>query len=119
MWDRFGFNYDNGTAFTAIEKIVSSGKLQLTGLHCHIGTFMLVTSAYAIAGKKLCQLAFECKSKLNVTIQYLDMGGGFPSANTLKGSYLPGSDTVPSVDEFAEAITSTSAKSKHCFIIFI
>lgn len=107
MWDRFGFNYDNGTAFSTIEKIVSSGKLQLIGLHCHIGTFMLATSAYAIAAKKLCQLAFECKNKLNVSIQYLDMGGGFPSANTLKGSYLPGSDTVPSVDEFAEAITST------------
>ena len=33
------------------------------------------------------------------------MGGGFPSANTLKGAYLPGSDTVPSIDQFADAIT--------------
>jgi diaminopimelate decarboxylase len=39
-------------------------------------------------------------------IRYLDLGGGFPSANTLRGAYLPGSDTVPPVDEFAEAITT-------------
>ena len=106
MWDRFGFNYENGTAWNAINKIVSSGKMTLTGLHCHVGTFMLSTNAYAIAVGKLSDLAWNCKSQLNTTIQYLDMGGGFPSANTLRGAYLPGSDTIPSVDEFAEAITS-------------
>lgn len=106
MWDRFGFNYENGTAWNALNKIVASGKLNLTGLHCHIGTFMLSTNAYSIAVKKLIDLAWNCKTQLNTTIQYLDMGGGFPSANTLRGSYLPGADTIPSVDEFAESITN-------------
>jgi diaminopimelate decarboxylase len=32
------------------------------------------------------------------------MGGGFASKNTLKGSYLPGSDTSPDFNQFAEAI---------------
>ncbi len=107
MWDRFGFNYENGTAWSAINKIVASGKMQLTGLHCHVGTFMLSTNAYSIAASKLSDLAWNCKTQLDTTIQYLDLGGGFPSANTLRGSYLPGSDTIPSVDEFAEAITTT------------
>jgi diaminopimelate decarboxylase len=107
MWDRFGFNYENGQAWNAITKIIGSGKLNLVGLHCHVGTFMLATSAYAIAASKLCDLAFQCKIQLHNTIQYLDMGGGFPSTNTLRGAYLPGADTVPTIDEFAEAITST------------
>ena len=107
MWDRFGFNYENGQAWSAINKIVASGQLQLVGLHCHIGTFMLSTSAYAVAAGKLCDLAFHCKNQLHNPIKYLDLGGGFPSANTLKGSFLPGADTIPSVDEFAEAITTT------------
>jgi diaminopimelate decarboxylase len=38
-------------------------------------------------------------------VQYIDLGGGFPSTNTLKGAYLPGTDTVPSIDQFADAIT--------------
>lgn len=107
MWDRFGFNYENGQAWNAINRIVASGKLELTGLHCHIGTFMLAPWAYATAAAKLCDLAWNAKVQLNTSIKYLDMGGGFPSANTLKGSFLPGADTIPSVDEFAEAITTT------------
>ena len=107
MWDRFGFNYENGQAWNAINKIVASGKLELTGLHCHIGTFMLSTQAYAIAAHKLGDLAIHCKNQLGVLIKYLDLGGGFPSQNTLRGSFLPGTDTVPSIDQFAEAITTT------------
>ena len=107
IWDRFGFNYENGQAWTAINKIAAADRLELVGLHCHIGTFMLSTAAYAIAATKLCDLAMRCKTELQNTIQYLDLGGGFPSTNTLKGAYLPGVDTVPSVEEFAEVITNT------------
>ncbi|OKS89165.1 type III PLP-dependent enzyme domain-containing protein [Mucilaginibacter polytrichastri] len=107
LWDRFGFNYENGEAWNALTKIVNSGKLQLAGLHCHIGTYMLSTGAYGIAATKMCDLAMRCKNQLKQTIEYLDLGGGFPSTNTLKGAYLPGTDTVPSVDDFAEVITTT------------
>ncbi|MFN7691926.1 MAG: diaminopimelate decarboxylase [Bacteroidota bacterium] len=107
IWDRFGFNYENGTAWNAITKIVASGKLNLVGLHCHIGTYMLAPWAYATAASKLCDLAWHAKNQLNNPVQYLDLGGGFPSANTLKGAYLPGSDTVPHIEEFAEAIANT------------
>jgi diaminopimelate decarboxylase len=107
LWDRFGFNYENNDAWNVLGKIVSSGKMQLVGLHCHIGTFMLSVQAYRIATAKMCDLAMRCGKILNNPIQYIDMGGGFPSTNTLKGAYLPGVDTVPSIDDFAEAITST------------
>lgn len=107
IWDRFGFNYENGQAWNAINKISSDKNLELVGLHCHIGTFMLSVSAYKIAANKLCDLALRYKTEFKRNIEYLDLGGGFPSTNTLKGAYLPGVDTVPSVEEFAEAITST------------
>ena len=106
VWDRFGFNYENGQAFDALKKIVASGKMELTGLHCHIGTYMLSTNAYRTAVKKLGDLAWKCKTELSNPLQYIDIGGGFPSTNTLRGSFLPGTDTVPSVDEFAEAIST-------------
>jgi diaminopimelate decarboxylase len=105
-WDRFGFNFENGQAWNAIVRIMNDKNIDLAGLHCHIGTFMLSPSAYSIAASKLCELAFNLKSKFSKTIQYLDLGGGFPSSNTLKGAYLPGSDTAPSIDQFADAITT-------------
>lgn len=106
MWDRFGFNYENGQAWDAINKIVLADKLELIGLHCHIGTFMLSPSAYAVAASKLSDLALGIKSKFKKNIQYLDMGGGFASKNTLKGSYLQGADANPTFDQFAEAIST-------------
>ena len=105
-WDRFGFSFENGQAWNAIVRIINDKNIDLVGLHCHIGTFMLSPSAYSIAATKLCELAMSIKTKYGKTIQYIDMGGGFQSLNTLKGAYLPGSDTVPSIDQFADAITN-------------
>ncbi|MEI6816838.1 MAG: alanine racemase [Bacteroidota bacterium] len=107
LWDRFGFNYESFGAWNAITKIMNTENLELVGLHTHIGTFMLTSNAYAIAAAKLCDLAINIKAKWNKAIQYLDMGGGFASTNTLRGSYLPGNDISPGFDEYAEAITST------------
>jgi diaminopimelate decarboxylase len=107
VWDRFGFNYESGQAWNAITKIMASEYLELVGLHSHIGTFMLSTAPYSVAASKLADLAVNIKYVYKKSIQYLDLGGGFPSANNLRGSYLPGSDVIPSIDEFAEAITTT------------
>ena len=107
LWDRFGFNYENGEAWNAITKITGSGKMHLVGLHCHIGTYMLQTAPYGLAAACLCDLAMRCKTQLNNPVDYIDIGGGFPSTNTLKGAYLPGVDTAPSADDFAEVISTT------------
>lgn len=106
IWDRFGFNYENGQAWDAINKIILADKLELIGLHCHIGTFMLSPSAYGIAASKMSDLALGIKRKYKRDIQYIDMGGGFASKNTLKGSYLQGVDANPNFDQFAEAIST-------------
>jgi diaminopimelate decarboxylase len=106
MWDRFGFNYENGQAWDAINKIVASNKLNLVGLHCHIGTFMLSPGAYGIAATKLADLALSIKKRYKKVITYIDMGGGFASKNTLKGSYQLGADAVPEISQYAESITS-------------
>lgn len=104
-WDRFGFNFENGQAWNALTRILNSNHLELVGLHCHIGTFMLSPSAYATAARNLCELAWSVKERFGRMVNYIDLGGGFPSTNTLKGAYLPGTDTVPSIDQFADAIT--------------
>ena len=106
IWDRFGFNYENGQAWDAINKIMLNDKMELVGLHSHIGTFMLSPNAYGIAASKLSDLALGIKKKYKKNIQYLDLGGGFASKNTLKGSYLQGVDTSPTFDQYAEAIST-------------
>ena len=55
MWDRFGFNYENGEAWDAINRIMMDDNLELVGLHTHIGTYMLSTDAYRIAMIETCR----------------------------------------------------------------
>lgn len=104
-WDRFGFNYENGEALEAVRKIIGSEKLELVGLHTHIGTYVTSTSAYRVAAEKLSALALTIDREFHQKILYIDMGGGFASMNNLKGAYHSAADTTPGFDQYAEAIT--------------
>jgi diaminopimelate decarboxylase len=112
MWDRFGFNYENGQAWDVLNKIMVGKKMDLIGLHCHIGTYMMTAAPYGVAASKLADLAVGLKQKYDHHIKYIDLGGGFAGKNTLKGAYLPGADTNPTFDEYAEAITAALLNSQ-------
>jgi len=111
QWDRFGFNYENGEAWDALNRIMMNTQIDLLGLHTHIGTYMISVEAYKIAAQKLITLATGLTVKYNHQIKYIDMGGGFASKNTLKGAYLSGADTCPTFDDYADAITSVFMKA--------
>jgi len=112
IWDRFGFNYENGEAWNAINRIMLAENLEMIGLHTHIGTYIMSTSAYAIAASKLSNLYMAIHRKFDHWLKYIDLGGGFASKNTLKGAYMPGSETCPSFDEYAEAISNAIISSE-------
>jgi len=105
LWDRFGFNYENGEALQAVKRIISCKNLNLVGLHTHIGTYIMTTEPYQIAAFKMVELANYIKNKYDIVLDYIDMGGGLPSQNTLKGQYLNAEQLLPSYEEYADAIT--------------
>lgn len=111
QWSRFGLNLENGQALDAIKRIASGGKIELNGLHCHIGTFILEPKAYENEVKKMVEFAYKIEDEFGFKIEYIDIGGGFPSKNRLKGIYLPPDVSVPSIDEFAERVCNTLLSS--------
>jgi diaminopimelate decarboxylase len=104
QWSRFGFNLESGQARDAIQRLVSGDRLELIGLHCHIGTFILDPEAYGKAAQKLSRLANEIRAAHGIRLSFLDLGGGFASQNTLKSHYLPGEQSAPSFARYADAI---------------
>lgn len=110
-WDRFGFNFENGEAWNAVNKIMPDEYMDLVGLHTHIGTYIMTPNAYAVAMSKMASLSVRIAHKYKHYIKYIDIGGGFASKNTLKGAYLPGTDTCPSFDDYAQAITDALTNS--------
>ncbi|RTZ60638.1 MAG: diaminopimelate decarboxylase [Gammaproteobacteria bacterium] len=106
QWSRFGFNLESGQAEDAVKRIASSRWLELNGLHCHMGTFILEPKAYEIEVKKMVEFAYLIEDNYGYKIEYLDIGGGLPSKNRLKGIYLPPEVAVPDIEEYAERITT-------------
>ncbi len=103
-WSRFGFNLESGQALDAVRRILAGGVLQLAGLHAHIGTFVQDVDAYRQEARKLAELANGLARDHGVLVEWIDLGGGFASRNTLHAQYLPGEEVTPSFAQYAEAI---------------
>lgn len=104
-WGKFGFNLESGQAYLAAKWIALSPHLKLVGLHSHIGTFILEPRAYGEQVRIMCEFMREVEND-DTEIEYIDIGGGFPSQNALKGIYLPPEQAVPSVNDYVNAVTS-------------
>lgn len=103
-WSRFGFNLDSGAAWDAVRRLLGGGKLQLAGLHCHLGTYITDLDAYREAAGKLAAFANRLREELGVKLEWIDVGGGFASRARLKSQYLPADQTTPPFSRYAEAL---------------
>jgi diaminopimelate decarboxylase len=103
-WHRFGFNLENGQAHEAAQRILLSPHLRLQGLHSHLGTFILEPRAYGEQVRLLCEFMRKLEDEGFPLLESLDIGGGFPSQNALQGIYLPPSQAVPDLEEYARAV---------------
>ena len=112
-WSRFGFNIESGQAMDAVWRLSASAHLNLTGIHSHIGTFVLEPRAYSTQTKIMCDFMKEVENKTDFNIEYIDIGGGFASFNSLQGIYLPPEQVVPSIEQYAEAICDTLLEATH------
>lgn len=103
-WSRFGFNVESGQAMDAAWRIANSEHLRLTGLHSHIGTFVLDQRAFGAQIRIMTAFMMEVEQKTGCEIDVIDVGGGFASHNALQGIYLPPEQVVPSLEQYAEEI---------------
>lgn len=109
-WGRFGFNIESGQAFDAAVHISNSKHMNLVGLHSHIGTFITDGRAYVSQIKIMCKFMDEVESKTNCSIDYIDIGGGLASMNSLQGAYLPPEQYIPSIEQYATLICDALLK---------
>ena len=85
---KFGFGIEDGLAARAIERVLASDKLNLVGLHAHIGSQIFELEPYTLAIRAIGELAGEWCRVVNV-------GGGLGIAYTAE-------DEPPSIDAYVE-----------------
>jgi diaminopimelate decarboxylase len=85
---KFGFGLEDGLAARAVERVLVSEKLELVGLHAHIGSQIFELEPYTLAIRALGELAGEwCR--------VVDVGGGLGVAYTAE-------DEPPSIERYAD-----------------
>ncbi len=109
-WSRFGFNLESGEALQAVQRMADRGNVVLRGLHSHIGRSVMEPAAYAMQVEKLIRFSGELQQRFGISLEYLDIGGGFPSRSRLKSSGLPSNVASPSIEHFAAAIGDALAR---------
>ena len=104
-WGRFGFNLDSGQARDAVGRLIGGGRLELIGLHAHLGTFIQDEAVYRQSAAKLAEFANDIRTRFGVRLDFIDVGGGIASHNNLKGQYYPGEQATPPFSRYAEAVS--------------
>jgi len=85
---KFGFGLEDGLAARAIERVLASDRLELVGIHSHIGSQIFELEPYRLAIRALGRLAGDwCR--------VVDVGGGLGVAYTAE-------DEPPSIDAYAD-----------------
>ncbi|WP_405954051.1 diaminopimelate decarboxylase [Streptomyces phaeochromogenes] len=85
---KFGLTLTDGYAQHAIARILDQPQLQLTGLHCHLGSQITSVKPYLAAVRRMVGLMARLRDAHGVVLPELDLGGGHGIA------YRPGEEAL-------------------------
>ncbi|MFI9254139.1 diaminopimelate decarboxylase [Streptomyces sp. NPDC053069] len=73
---KFGLSIADGHAQYAITRILDQPQLELTGLHCHLGSQITTVKPYLVAVRRLVGLMARLYEQHGLVLPELDLGGG-------------------------------------------
>ena len=94
---KFGFSIESGAARRAVEKALEHPRLDLIGLHSHIGSQIFGLGAYEHAMSMMLDLVLQLRDELGFEPRKLGAGGGLGIAYTRE-------DDPPTPRHFVEVI---------------
>jgi diaminopimelate decarboxylase len=98
-YQKFGFSISGGQAAGAQRQIHDHPRLQLLGIHSHIGSQIFDADGFEVAVRRTLRLHAAFAAQTGVELPELDLGGGFGIAYTSQ-------DTPSSAQELAEALNA-------------
>jgi diaminopimelate decarboxylase len=99
---KFGFSLAGGAAFAAAVKILDERKLDLKGLHSHIGSQIFDTNGFEVSARRVLELQAQIRDARGVELSDLDLGGGFGIAYTTQDDPSAASDLAKRINKIVE-----------------
>ncbi|MGW1654464.1 diaminopimelate decarboxylase [Streptomyces atratus] len=78
---KFGLSITDGSAQHAIARILDQPRLELVGLHCHIGSQITTVKPYLTALRRVVGLLAQIRHQHGIVLPELDLGGGHAVAH--------------------------------------
>lgn len=97
---KFGFPIEGGEALKAVEIISKCTGMELSGIHCHIGSQIFNTEAHSEAAKVMIGLLVQIKERFGIELPELNVGGGF-------GIFYKEGDEPPAIGEVLASVMKT------------
>ncbi|GLB46530.1 diaminopimelate decarboxylase [Philodulcilactobacillus myokoensis] len=101
---KFGFDLKSGQADQALQKVMASGRMNLRGIHAHIGSQIFEVKGFEMAAQKLVEVAKNWRDKYDYVPDIINVGGGF-------GIKYNENDDPIRPEDFVEAIIKTMKDS--------
>ena len=74
---KFGFAVENGEAFEIAKYALGFENIEITGLHCHVGSQMFLYEPFALTAEIMMNFYAKLKNELGLSLCELNLGGGF------------------------------------------
>ncbi|MFE5589426.1 diaminopimelate decarboxylase [Streptomyces sp. NPDC056549] len=85
---KFGLSLTDGSAQHAVARVLGQPRLELVGLHCHIGSQITTVKPYVSAVRRMVGLMARIREQHGVELPQLNIGGGHGIA------YRPGEESL-------------------------
>lgn len=101
---KFGLALETGEAEEAVKEAVAMAGIQLTGMHCHIGSQIFDLAPFELAAEVMVNFMADMRDRHGAKLTELNLGGGFGI------QYVPEQNPAP-YDQYMQAVSETVKKT--------
>lgn len=101
---KFGFDLDSGQADLALQEVLNDSRMNLCGVHAHIGSQIFELNGFEMAAEKLMAVVDHWRQEFGYQAKIINVGGGF-------GIRYVSADHPLKPEEFVDAIVKTVKKA--------
>ena len=108
---KFGIAIDTGEGKEFVKTALHMKNIEVTGIHCHIGSQIFDYEPFAVAAEKMMSFVAELKSDFGFECKELDLGGGFGIKYTEEDDHIPYSEFMENISRIVKELAAKEGVS--------